>query len=219
MPRRIAPVPSGRASPVPVPGNGRGDGGSERGPGRPEAAIIGLTSPRVRMAGLGSERTPTGLSDLPGDEPEDLPAADGLRAGQMPDLAGGARVRAEGRQPGCDIRKLAVGVRQIGVTEKVRLTRSAPVRSAAVSTPRCTGGECPSCPVSNTTCSRSSATGRSAGWQPHRGGKRDPLTGRGCHLPPRLSWALRAAHFQHEPVYARAGERQDSVVTVRTICY
>ncbi len=59
------------------------------------------------------------MSDLLGSEREDLAGRDRLRARQVPDASGCSIVRTQGRQPGGDIRDVAVGVRQVGVAEEV----------------------------------------------------------------------------------------------------
>ena len=80
--------------------------------------IIGLTNPRARTASLGTDRTPTG-ADLAGDQVQERPGGDGLRAGQVPHLADGALVGAEGGQAGGDVGHVAVGVGQVRVADEV----------------------------------------------------------------------------------------------------
>ena len=50
------------------------------------------------------------MVDLGGDEVEQRPGGDGFGAGQVPHLADGALVGAEGGQAGSDVGHVAVGV-------------------------------------------------------------------------------------------------------------
>ena len=59
------------------------------------------------------------MSDLAGDELEDLAGRDGLRTRQVPHSVDGALVGTERGQTRCDVRDVAVGVRQVGVADEV----------------------------------------------------------------------------------------------------
>ena len=59
------------------------------------------------------------MADLGGDEVEECPGGDRFRAGQVPDLADGSLVGAEGGQASRDVGHVAVGVREVGVADEV----------------------------------------------------------------------------------------------------
>ena len=60
-----------------------------------------------------------GVADLGGDEVEERPGGDRFGAGQVPDLADGSLVGAEGGQAGSDVGHVAVGVREVRVADEV----------------------------------------------------------------------------------------------------
>ena len=78
-----------------------------------------MKSPRARTASLGSDANADRVSDIAGDELEQLSGDDGLRAGQVPHAAHGALVGAKGRQTRRDVGDVAVGVGQVGVADEV----------------------------------------------------------------------------------------------------
>ena len=59
------------------------------------------------------------MPDLAGHQVQQRPGGDGLRAGQVPHLAGRARIGAQGGQAGGDVGNVAVGVRQVRVADEV----------------------------------------------------------------------------------------------------
>ena len=59
------------------------------------------------------------MPDLAGHQVQERPGGAGRRAGQVPYLAGGAGVGAQGGQAGGDVGDVAVGVRQVGVADEV----------------------------------------------------------------------------------------------------
>src|SRR5450755_4675450 len=74
---------------------------------------------RVPHGQLGHRADGDRMPDLAGNQIEKRPGRDGLRAGQVPYLAGGASVGAEGGQASGDVRHVAVGVGQFRVADEV----------------------------------------------------------------------------------------------------
>ena len=59
------------------------------------------------------------MADLGGDEVQERPGGDRFGAGQVPDLADGSLVGAEGGQASNDVGHVAVGVGKVGVADEV----------------------------------------------------------------------------------------------------
>ena len=59
------------------------------------------------------------MPDLAGHQIQQRPGRDGLRAGQVPHLAGGASVGAESGQASRNVGNVAVGMRQVRVADEV----------------------------------------------------------------------------------------------------
>jgi hypothetical protein len=55
-----------------------------------------------------------------GDHVHQDPRRYGLGAGQVPYLTDGSLISSEGRQSGRDVRDIAIGVEEIGISDEVR---------------------------------------------------------------------------------------------------